>query len=264
VAAKLSPAVLPAPRTAQGAIYTTYQMDYMIIQIYAFTHINEAISAAEMGVNHIGFVAGDYGLVPGELGLREARRLSDALSGKAVRVALTMAVEVEEILRMAEAVRPDVVHISTDLEAVGLEALGMLRRRLPGTIRLMKAIHIADERNITDALRFAPVSDILLLDTKVAGMPGIGATGRTHDWGISRRIVESVEVPVILAGGLTSHNVQQAIRAVRPWGVDSNTATNLPGSPVEKDMERVRIFVQAARAAANSWDQKYDRDSETT
>ena len=79
-------------------------------------------------------------------------------------------------------------------------------------------------------------------------MPGIGATGRLHDWRISRRIVESVPVPVILAGGLSPENVMDAMQAVQPWGVDSNTHTNLPGSPVEKDMQRIREFVAAVRA----------------
>jgi phosphoribosylanthranilate isomerase len=113
----------------------------------------------------------------------------------------------------------------------------------------MKAIHVSGEESIGVAQRFAEVSDLLLLDTKVSGMPGIGATGRLHDWSFSRRIVESVGVPVILAGGLSPENVAGAIQAVQPWGVDSNTHTNLPGSPVEKDMGRIRAFVDAVRAA---------------
>jgi phosphoribosylanthranilate isomerase len=207
-----------------------------------------------MGVDHIGFVAGDYGLVPGELGFREARRLSDALSGKAVRVALTMATRVEEIVRMAEAVGPDILHISSDLEAVSVGAMDALRRSLPSGMRLMKAIHVMDESSILDARRFAPVSDLLLLDTKVAGMPGIGATGRAHDWRISRQIVENTGIPVILAGGLSPENVRKAIKTAEPWGVDSNSATNLAGSPVEKDLDRVRSFVAEVRQVLLSGD----------
>ena len=221
----------------------------MIIQIYAFTRIDQAVEAAEMGVHQIGFVAGDYGLVSGELSFAAARRLAQSLPPHIVRVALTMATQVDEILRMAEAVEPDVVHISTDLEDVGVPELQRLRRRLPASIRLMKAIHVSSEESIGDAQRFAEVSDLLLLDTKVSGMPGIGATGRLHDWSFSRRIVESVGVPVILAGGLSPENVAGAMQAVQPWGVDSNTHTNLPGSPVEKDMRRIRAFVDAVRAA---------------
>jgi phosphoribosylanthranilate isomerase len=159
-----------------------------------------------------------------------------------------MASAVDEILRMADAVQPDVVHISTDTEVVGLAAMAQLREKLPPDIRLMKALPVEDEGSIAVAQAFAAVSDLLLLDTKVRGLPGVGASGRTHDWSVSRRIVQSVGVPVILAGGLSAENVAEAIRAVEPWGVDSNTATNQPGDPLAKDMNRVRAFVQAVRS----------------
>jgi phosphoribosylanthranilate isomerase len=68
----------------------------------------------------------------------------------------------------------------------------------------------------------------------------------THDWSISRRIVEQVHVPVILAGGLGADNVADAIRAVRPAGVDSKTKTDHDSSHA-KDIERVRRFHEAAR-----------------
>jgi phosphoribosylanthranilate isomerase len=221
----------------------------MIIQVYAFTDVAQAVAAAELGVDHIGFVAGDYGLVHGELSFAEARRLADTLPTGAVSVALTMATDEDEIARMAEAVRPGVVHVSTDLDDVGVDAMARLRARLPASVRLMKAIHVDGQGSLDDARRFAPVCDLILLDTKVPGLPGIGATGRTHDWALSRRIVESVDVPVILAGGLSAENVAEAMRVVQPWGVDSNTATNVPGSPVAKDLGRIRAFVSAVRAA---------------
>jgi phosphoribosylanthranilate isomerase len=150
---------------------------------------------------------------------------------------------------MAQAVQPDVIHISSDTEGVSLEAMQELHRHLPDRVRLMKAIHVDGPESIAVALKFALVAEILLLDTKVAGMPGVGATGVTHDWNISREIVARVgeRSRVILAGGLAPENVGAAITAVRPWGVDSNTGTNLPGDPVAKDWERVREFVRQAK-----------------
>ncbi len=221
----------------------------MIVQIYAFTQIEQAQAAAELGVDHIGFIAGDYGLVPGELSFRQSAELARALPNGATAVALTMATGVDEILRMAEAVEPDIIHISTDPEDVGPDKMEALRSRLPGSIRLMKAIHVDDAGSIRLAREFSACSDLILLDTKVRGMPGVGATGKTHDWQISRQIVEAVRIPVILAGGLSADNVGAAIAAVLPWGVDSNTHTNVAGDPAAKDMERVRAFVAAARKA---------------
>lgn len=221
----------------------------LVTQIYAATSVADALTLAELGVDHVGFVAGDYGLVHGELSLAQARAIVEALPAGVVPCALTMATDVDEILRMAREVRPAIVHVSTDPWDVDVEAMATLRRRLPRQVRLMKAIPVADDSALELARQFAPVSDLLLLDTKVAGLPGVGATGATHDWQISRRIVAEVGRPVILAGGLTPDNVARAIAAVQPWGVDSNTGTNLPGDPVTKDFEKVRAFVRRAKQA---------------
>ena len=164
----------------------------MIIQIYAATSVTDALTLAELGVDHIGFVAGDYGEVHAELTFEQARAIANALRGKAISSALTMSTEVAEITRMAEAVQPDIVHISSDTHAVDVAAMRQLRQKLPANIALMKAIHVGGAESVEIARQFAPVSDFLLLDTKVEGLPGVGATGVTHDWNISRQIVEAV------------------------------------------------------------------------
>lgn len=222
----------------------------MIIQVYAFTDAAQAREAALMGVDHIGFVAGDYGLVPAELSFEKARALRLALPDTAAAVALTMSTDIDEIMRMALYVRPQFVHISTDMEDVPLPAMQILRERLrPEGIRLMKAISVTDEGTVEAARYYASASDMLLLDTKSEEIMGIGVSGKTHDWNISRQIVETCGVPVILAGGLSPQNVAAGMHMARPYGVDSNTHTNLPGDLVAKDMGRIRAFVQSVRIA---------------
>jgi len=220
----------------------------MIIQIYAFTRIEDAVQAAAAGVDQIGFVAGDYGIVHGELDFEVASRLAREVVPPAQSVALTMSTDVNEILRMAETVRPDIVHISSETDAVGIGKMMEIQERLDPKIKLMKAIGVVNQSSVDDAITYVEVSDILLLDTKISHMPGVGATGETHDWNISQNIVRLSTVPVILAGGLSTENVAGAIRMVNPWGVDSNTSTNIPGSPFLKDIERIRAFVKAVRS----------------
>jgi len=223
----------------------------MIVQIYAATSVADALKMVKLGVDQIGFVAGDYGEVHGELSFEQAREIVNAIAGKAMASALTMSADITEILRMAKAVNPDIIHISTDTEAVDVSAMQQLRQALPDHILLMKAIHVTNTESINAALRFAGVTDILLLDTKVEGMPGVGATGVTHDWNISRQIIEQVgsKAKVVLAGGLVPTNVTAAIEATHPWAVDSNTGTNLPNDPVAKDWVKVEAFVNAAKQA---------------
>ena len=219
----------------------------MIIQIYAFTDPETAVAAVNLGVNHIGFVAGKYDQVPAELSFKEAAEIVKALPDGAVSSALTMSGDVNEILRMVAAVKPDIVHISSDVELVGLNKMRALREKLDKSVRLMKAIPVGGEESVELAKQYAQYSDILLLDTKREGFPGVGATGFTHDWNVSRKIVETAGVPVILAGGLTAENVGASIVKVKPWGVDSNTSTNIQGSNVDKDMDRIADFVAAIK-----------------
>ncbi len=223
----------------------------MIVQIYAATSVADAETMVTLGVDRVGFIAGVYDEVPAELTFAQAREITDAVRGDALVSALTMSVDLDEICRMVDAVRPDIVHISTDTHVVTASAMADLRRRLPDDVRMMKAAHVAGPESLQAALEFAVVADMLLLDSKVEGMPGVGATGRTHDWAISRRIVEEVggTAEVILAGGLTPENVAAAIQATHPTGVDSNTGTNLHGDRVVKDMDRVDRFVRRARLA---------------
>jgi len=219
----------------------------MIIQIYAFTVIDEAVQAAELGVDQIGFVAGKYDVVPGELSFGEASALRNALPADTTAVALTMATDVDEILRMVDAVQPDIVHISTDVEDVPEKKMAELKRALPASVRVMKALPVGGVESLDYVKRFERFSDLFLLDTKVVNMPGVGATGHVHDWAISRQIVETANIPVILAGGLSAENVLDSIKVVQPWGVDSNTHTNIIGDNVKKDMDRVAAFVAAVR-----------------
>jgi phosphoribosylanthranilate isomerase len=92
-----------------------------------------------------------------------------------------------------------------------------------------------------------PLVDAFITDTWDAQTGARGATGKTHDWDASRRIVESTAKPVILAGGLTPENVGRAILQVRPAGVDAHTGAE--GADGMKNPARVRAFVEESRRA---------------
>jgi phosphoribosylanthranilate isomerase len=92
---------------------------------------------------------------------------------------------------------------------------------LPET-KLVQVIHVLGEHSIDEAVSVQNFVDALLLDS---GNPNLdvkelGGTGRTHNWEISRNIVESVNIPVFLAGGLNPKNVRGAIEIVQPYGLD--------------------------------------------
>jgi phosphoribosylanthranilate isomerase len=100
---------------------------------------------------------------------------------------------------------------------------------------------------LQDVREFGPLVDAFITDTWDPRTGARGATGKTHDWDVSRRIVEESARPVILAGGLTPENVARAIERVRPAGVDAHTGVETPDGA--KDPARVLAFVEEARGA---------------
>ena len=221
----------------------------MHIQIYTMQTPEEALAVIEAGVDYIGVTPSAIGL-PGEVDIPTARAIIDATEGRAVRVALSVESDPDAIVEMTKAVGPDVLHLCGEVGALAPSDVAALRRRLPG-VRIMQAISVAGPEALETSRDYQHAVDYLILDTKAPDILGVGASGRTHDWAISRRIVEQSTVPVILAGGLSPENVAEAIRAVRPWGVDSLTHTNrlLPTGGFRKDLSRVARFVAATRGA---------------
>jgi phosphoribosylanthranilate isomerase len=223
---------------------------HLKVQIYTMQTPDEARAVAASGVDHLGLTPSDRGL-PGEIDFATARAICEAVGSSAVKVALSVESDLEAIEAMVRAVRPDVLHLCGLAGEVSPDAVRKLRTRLPG-LAIMQAVSVAGPEAIQTALEYQEVAEYLILDTQAADIAGIGASGQTHDWNISREIVRRVRIPVILAGGLSPENVAAAVRAVQPWGVDSLTHTNrsLPGGGFVKDLERVRQFVAAARGAA--------------
>ncbi|MGQ0429394.1 MAG: phosphoribosylanthranilate isomerase [Gammaproteobacteria bacterium] len=117
-------------------------------------------------------------------------------------------------------------------------------RRLAPRVRLVQVIHVQDAQSVEEARAAAPLVDTILLDS---GRPGLavkelGGTGRVHDWTHSRRICESVGVPVLLAGGLHSGNARAALEEVRPSGLDVCSGLRTGG---HLDAAKLRAFFHA-------------------
>jgi phosphoribosylanthranilate isomerase len=109
----------------------------------------------------------------------------------------------------------------------------------------MQAIAVTGPGAVAVAKSYASVADFLILDSVSQDIDGVGAAGVVHDWNVSAAIVEAVDVPVILAGGLSPANVADAVAIVRPWGVDSLTHTNavFDDGSFRKDPGLVKDFV---------------------
>jgi phosphoribosylanthranilate isomerase len=219
----------------------------MLTQIYEITTIDEASAISAIGVDHVGVLVGD-GRFPRELPVAAAAKVGAAIAPPSKFSALFLAADIAQIATWTRALDPAIVHLGASAELVSPEDVASLKRMLPD-IPIMRSVPVSGEESVAIARSYMDVADLLLLDSYRPADQQIGALGVTHDWRISRRIVDMATIPVILAGGLGPDNVAEAIRIVRPAGVDSKTKTDRDGSHA-KDIERVRRFHQAARAAA--------------
>jgi phosphoribosylanthranilate isomerase len=203
--------------------------------------------AASLAVRHGADALGLVGPMPsgtGIIDLATAARLAAAVPPPVASFLLSSAVEPEELLAQCRQVAPTALQI---VDAVDPAAYALLRRELPA-LRLVQVVHVTGERTVAEALAVATLVDALLLDSGNPDAPVrlLGGTGKVHDWSISRKIADASPIPVFLAGGLTPANVADAIRAVRPFGVDLCTGLRTEGALDETKLE---AFMQAVASA---------------
>ena len=206
--------------------------------------MEEARLAIRYGADALGLVSA-MPSGPGVISEEEIAEIAARVPPPVATFLLTAEQEVGAIIEQARRCRTSAVQLCDRLSA-GSHA--QLRETLPG-VKLVQVIHVTGEASVAEAAEAAPHADALLLDS---GNPALatkelGGTERTHDWVISRRIRERVEVPVFLAGGLTPANVAEALRAVRPFGVDLCSGVRT-GGRLDEDKLR-RFFAAVARSS---------------
>jgi phosphoribosylanthranilate isomerase len=213
------------------------------VKICCIGSLEEARLAIELGASAIGLVS-EMPSGPGVISEAKITEIAAQVPPAVASFLLTSRQNVEEIVAQQQRCRTNTVQLCDRLEP---GAHAELRFRLPG-IALVQVIHVTDEESIVDAEEVADDVDAILLDSGNLRQPDkeLGGTGRTHDWEISRRIRELVNVPVFLAGGLTPENVAEAIRAVRPFAVDVCSGVREDGV---LDSHLVSAFIATVQSA---------------
>lgn len=122
-----------------------------------------------------------------------------------------------------------------------------IRAALPA-IKIVQVIHVVNERSIDEALEIAEMADALLLDSgnPALAIKQLGGTGKTHNWNLSRKIVEQTNTPVFLAGGINEHNAKEAIETVNPYGLDLCSSLRTNG---QLDEWKLEMFFKAVSSS---------------
>lgn len=204
----------------------------LVVKVCGVTSAKQAAACAALGVDLVGvnFVPAS----PRRVDAAGARAIARAVRGRARVVGVVAMTGEAELRRLLDEAELDLVQLCGEPgeSAAALEALGS---------RAFQVVRIATEADVEAALRVQ--GDVLLVDAKVEGV--LGGSGVRVPTALAAELARAR--PVLLAGGLRPDDVAEAVRAVRPWGVD--VASGVESEPRVKDLAKVEAFVRAARAA---------------
>lgn len=221
----------------------------MVIQIYSITKVSDALALCKLGVDNIGVFVSELNK-PWSISPNKAKEIFSVLPYNVKKVLLTPSIDYIEIINLGRDVKPDILHIDTQHKEIIKDKLGHIKESLPKNTKIMMSIYVKNERSVKEAVFFSKKVDYILLDTTTVDHP-TGGSGMINNWVLGRRIVESVSIPVILAGGLGPENIIDALNKVHPYGVDSKTKTDLPNGTT-KDLVKVKEFVSKVRKWAKT------------
>jgi phosphoribosylanthranilate isomerase len=218
-----------------------------VVKVCCIASVAEAVLAIDAGAHALGLVSA-MPSGPGVIAEETIAQIAAVVAARAPSIEtflLTARTEAEHIAKQHARLQTTTLQL---VDHVPVGDLQRLRRLCPGT-RLVQVIHVSGEASIAEAVAAAPWVDALLLDS---GNPGLavkvlGGTGRRHDWQLSRRIRDAVApLPLYLAGGLRAGNVGEAIRTVRPFGLDLCNGVRTEG---QLDADKLSDFFAAVQAA---------------
>jgi len=199
--------------------------------------------AIEAGASAVGLVS-EMPSGPGVISDERAAEIGAAVPPGVDAFLLTSRPSAEAIVEQNREIKARALQLVDALPPGSHEEL---RRALPG-VKLVQVVHVTGPESLHEAVALAAEVDAILLDS---GNPALevkelGGTGRRHDWEISRRIREAIDVPLYLAGGLRPENAGEAIETVGPFGLDVCSGLR-PGPDFALDPGRLERFMAAAR-----------------
>ena len=214
------------------------------IKICCIASVEEAQLAIRYGASAIGLVSAmpsGPGPIPEDLIAEIVRTIPPGISS----FLLTPKQDAESIIDQQRRTGVNTLQL---VDAVSIDSYKQLREELPG-ISIVQVIHVLGEESIDEALSVAPYVNAILLDSgnPRLAVKQLGGTGRTHDWTISRKIREALNIPIFLAGGLNAENNAGAIRQVGPFGLDVCSGVRTNGMLDERKLAEFFGQVHLAR-----------------
>lgn len=210
------------------------------VKICGIKTYDEAIMCINTGADAVGFLVGLTHFSEDEISAEKCASIISKLPPFITRVAVTHFDKPDDIIHIAKTTGADTIQLHSDSEYINMAAL---RYALPDK-KFIRVCHISGKNDLDRAFQAGLKADGILLDTKTEER--LGGTGVTHDWNISAEIVGLSNKPVILAGGLNSGNIKEAVRTVKPFAVDVNSGVEDKNG--NKDFKKLLSFIKKAKS----------------
>ncbi len=204
------------------------------VKICCISSIKEAERAIKYGASAIGLVS-EMPSGPGVISEDLIEEIAATVPSSTETFLLTSKQDADSIITQHRICKTTTIQI---VDSVICDVYDKLREEIPA-VQLVQVIHVTGDESITEAKNAAQFVDALLLDSgnQKLKVKKLGGTGRTHDWTISRKIRDTVSVPLFLAGGINANNVLDAIKKVEPFGVDLCSGVRENGRLSEKRLK---------------------------
>jgi phosphoribosylanthranilate isomerase len=215
-------------------------MSRLLVKICGLKSPETLDLAIECGADMVGFVF--FPPSPRSIGLDAARVLGGRVRERALKVALCVDAGDDQLAAIVEVLEPDLLQLHG---CETPERVKRIRRRFG--LPVMKALPIAERADLLSVRRYEKEVDRLIFDARApreASRPG--GLGKRFDWQLLRKF--DCAVPFMLSGGLDAENVAEALRITAAPGVD--VSSGIERAPGEKDPDKIRAFIAAARQAA--------------
>lgn len=213
----------------------------LLVKICGLSTSETLEAALAAGADMVGFVF--FAPSPRNIDLGTARELGRQAKGRAVKVALSVDADDAALANAIEALQPQILQLH------GKESVARVRDiKQTFGLPVMKAIPVETAADLATLPGYAAVADRILFDARApkdATRPG--GLGKAFDWHLLERL--DLKLPFMVSGGLDAGNVAEALRVTGAGGVD--VSSGVESAPGVKDIEKIRAFIRAARAAAN-------------
>ncbi|HEX8251267.1 MAG TPA: phosphoribosylanthranilate isomerase [Pyrinomonadaceae bacterium] len=216
------------------------------VKICCISSVAEANLAIKYGASALGLVS-EMPSGPGVIALEAIAEIAEKAPPPIGTFLLTCKQTTDEIAAQHKICRTNTIQICDNF----LDSYDDLRKALP-PVKIVQVVHVDGAESLREAVEISEKVDAILLDSgnQKLEIKELGGTGRTHDWQISRRIVEAVKKPVFLAGGLKAENVFEAVAKVQPFGLDLCSSVRRDGKLDEDKLKRFFAELDGFNATA--------------